>query len=138
MNNPTRAILSVALGLSLALAACSAKPAVANISVDVTITDFAYAPKAFTVPAGSQVTLNAKNNGAVEHEFALMKLGTSVTPPFGEKDEGGIFWEMDGIEPNTTKSATFTAPAEPGTYQVICGLAGHIENGMIATLTVTK
>jgi plastocyanin len=124
-------VTALALALSVILTACSSGP-----SINVTISDFAYAPATWTVPAGATVTINARNNGSVEHEFAIMKLGTSVTPPFGDKDEGNIFWELDEIGAGTTKSATFTAPTEPGTYEVICGLAGHIEKGMVGSLTV--
>ena len=124
-------VFVLAAGLSLALAACSSGP-----TINVTLTDFSYSPTSFTVPAGAQVTLHAKNTGSVEHEFAIMKKGSSVTPPFGDKDEPNIYWELDEIAPGTTKSATFTAPSEPGDYEVICGLAGHIEKGMVATLTV--
>ena len=122
---------ALVLCLSVVLTACSAGP-----SLNVTITDFAYTPNAWTVPAGATVTIKARNDGSVEHEFAIMKLGTSVTPPFGDKDEGNIFWELDEIGAGTTKSATFTAPTEPGEYEVICGLAGHIEKGMVGKLTV--
>ena len=125
------AVLVMALGLSTVLVACSSGP-----TINVTMTDFSYSPTSFTVPAGARVTLHAKNNGTVEHEFAIMKKDTSVTPPFGDKDEGNIYWELDAIAPGTSKSATFTAPSEPGDYEVICGLAGHIEKGMVATLTV--
>jgi uncharacterized cupredoxin-like copper-binding protein len=59
-----------------------------------------------------------------------------VTPPFGEKDEDKILWELDGVQPGTSKSDTFTAPTEPGEYDVICGIPGHIELGMVATLIV--
>lgn len=124
-------VLVVALGMALVLAACGG-----GSTINVTITDEGYSPNTFTVPAGAEVTLNATNKGVVEHEFAIMKLGTSVTPPFGEKDEGNIFWELDAIAAGTTKSGTFTAPTEPGQYQVICGLPGHIEKGMVASLTV--
>lgn len=122
----------VLLLLSLALTACGSKGA----TINVTVTDFAYTPNSFTVPAGQPVTLNVKNNGSAEHEFAIMKLGTSVTAPFGDKDEGNIYWELDEIGPGTTKSGTFTAPTEPGTYEVVCGLPGHIEKGMTASLVV--
>ena len=130
--NRSLKILFFVLSLSLVLTACGPK----GSTINVTITDFAYNPTTFTVPAGAQVTLNATNNGATEHEFAIMKLGTSVTPPFGDKDEGNIFWELDEIGAGTTKSGTFTAPTEPGTYEVVCGLAGHIEKGMVASLVV--
>jgi uncharacterized cupredoxin-like copper-binding protein len=126
----------VLLVLALLLAATVASACSSGPSINVTLTDFAYTPNTFTVPAGAQVTLHAKNSGTVEHEFAIMKKGTSVTPPFGDKDEGNIYWELDEIQPGETKSATFTAPTDPGDYEVVCGLAGHIENGMVATLTV--
>lgn len=125
-------VVVLALGVSAALAGCGAS----GPKITVTLNDFSYTPNAFTVPAGAQVTLQATNNGSVEHEFAIMKKGTSVAPPFGDKDEGNIFWELDEILPGTTKTATFTAPTEPGQYEVVCGLAGHIEKGMVATLTV--
>jgi plastocyanin len=124
--------LVLALGFALLLSACGGGGA----TINVTITDFAYTPNTFTVPAGAKVTLNATNKGAVEHEFAIMKLGTSVTPPFGDKDEANIFWELDEIGAGTTKSATFTAPTEPGEYEIICGLPAHIEKGMVGHLTV--
>jgi len=126
-------LLVLIVSLALVLTACGG----GNVTtVNVTLTDFAYDPANITVPAGAEVKLNATNNGVVEHEFAIMKLGTSVTPPFGDKDEGNVYWELDEIQPGTTKSETFTAPAEPGDYEIVCGLAGHIENGMTGTLTV--
>ena len=130
MRRAALVVVVVLVAASVA-SACSSGP-----SINVTLTDFAYTPNTFTVPAGAQVTLHAKNSGTVEHEFAIMKKGTSVTPPFGDKDEGNIFWELDEIQPGEPKSATFTAPTDPGDYEVVCGLAGHIENGMVATLTV--
>jgi len=126
-------VLVLIVSLVLTLTACGG----GNVTtINVTLTDFAYDPANISVPAGAEVKLNATNNGVVEHEFAIMKLGTSVEPPFGDKDEGNIYWELDEIQPGTTKSDTFTAPAEPGDYEIVCGLAGHIENGMTGTLTV--
>jgi len=127
-----RTAMLLSLVLALALTACGTS----GPSLNVTVTDFAYSPNTYSVPAGAEVALHIKNTGSVEHEFAIMKKGTSVTAPFGDKDEGNIYWELDEIGPGTTKSATFTAPSEPGDYEVVCGLAGHIESGMIGTLTV--
>jgi len=117
---------------ALALAACGPKTTTLNVSS----TDSGYDQATYTVPAGAEVTLTMTNNGSTEHEFAIIKKGEHVTPPFGEKDEGNIFWELDGVAPGTTKSDTFTAPTEPGEYDVICGLPGHIELGMVAILIV--
>jgi len=121
---------------ALMLAACGSSSGSNHVTLDVTATDQGYDASTYTVPAGAQVTLNMTNNGVVEHEFAILKLGEHVTPPFGEKDEDKIFWELDGVEAGTTKSDTFTAPTEPGEYDVICGIPGHIELGMVATLIV--
>ena len=125
-------LLALIVGFVFSITACGGNAT----TINVTLTDFAYDPATITVPAGATVKLNATNNGVVEHEFAIMKLGTSVEPPFGDKDEGNIFWELDEIQPGTTKSDTFIAPTEPGEYEIVCGLAGHIENGMVGTLTV--
>jgi plastocyanin len=76
------------------------------------------------------------NNDIITHEFAILKLGQHVVPPFGDKDESSILWELDGVPAGATQSDTFTAPTEPGEYDVICGIPGHIEMGMIATLIV--
>jgi uncharacterized cupredoxin-like copper-binding protein len=119
--------------LSLLLAACGSSN---KATLNVTATDKGYDSKTYTVPAGAEVTLHMTNNGAVEHEFAILKLGEHVIPPFGEKDEDKILWELDGVEPGSNKTGTFTAPTEPGDYDVICGVPGHIELGMVATLTV--
>ena len=120
------------LALSLVLTACGSN----KVTLKVTTTDVGYDSATYTVPAGTEVTLNMTNNGVLEHEFAILKLGEHVTPPFGPKDEDKILWELDAVQTGTTKSDTFTAPTEPGEYDIICGVAGHIERGMIATLIV--
>ena len=120
------------LALSVLLTACGSN----KTTLNVTATDTGYDSKTYTVPAGEEVNLKMTNNGSTKHEFAILKKGEHVTPPFGEKDENKIFWELDGVEPGTSKSGTFTAPTEAGEYDVICGLPGHIEQGMTATLIV--
>ena len=127
-------ILGVAVFVfALMLTACGGSN---KVTLNVTATDKGYDSLTYTVPAGAQVTLNMTNNGVVEHEFAILKLDEHVTPPFGEKDEDKILWELDGVGPGTSKSDTFTAPTQPGEYDVICGIPGHIELGMKATLIV--
>ena len=118
---------------STILTACASSP-----SINVTLTDFKYSPSTFTVPAGAKVTLHATNNGTVEHEFAIMKKGTSVTPPFGDKDEGNIYWELDEIQPGTTKSDTFTAPSEPGTVGTFAFLASRLHSTLSPTAAIAE
>ena len=126
-------VLAVAVFvLALMLTACGSN----KVTLNVTATDSGYDSTTYTVPAGAQVTVSMTNNGVLQHEFAILKLNQHVTPPFGEKDEDKILWELDGVDAGTTKSDTFTAPTEAGSYDVICGIPGHIEKGMVATLVV--
>jgi len=64
-----------------------------------------------------------------------MKFGTKVGKDFGHADEANIYWEME-VDAGGSATATFTAPSEPGEYQVVCGIAGHYMAGMVATLVV--
>ena len=123
----------VLLCLSFVLSACGGGGA--STTIDVAFTDFHFVPDAFTIPAGQEITINAKNNGAVIHEFVIMKFGETVGDKFGDEDESNIFWEVE-VGPGSSKTETFTAPTEPGEYQVVCGTPGHLEAGMIGKLTV--
>ena len=104
-------------------------------TISVTTTDFKFDPTTWTVPAGQQITLTLTNKGANEHEWVLVKKGMEVTIPFDADDEDKVYWEMEA-GPGETKTETFTAPSEAGTYTIVCGIAGHLEQGMTGTLTV--
>ena len=126
-------LVVVISGLSLALAACGGGGASTNINV--TMTDFMFDPTEFTVPAGQTITVNATNGGAVEHEFVIFNYGTNAGDKFGDEDEGNIYWEIE-VQPGESTTGTFVAPSEPGEYFVTCGIAGHLEAGMLAKLIV--
>ena len=99
------------------------------------MTDFHYTPDAFIIPAGQEITINATNNGAVVHEFVIMNYGTKVTENFEEEDKQNIYWMIE-LQPGDQTSTTFTAPTQPGEYQVLCGTPGHFISGMVGKLTV--
>ena len=126
-------LLVLSLVLAFVLVSCGGGGP--TTTIDVTFAEFTFTPNAFTIPAGQEITVNAQNNGAVIHEFVIMKLGESVGEDFGDEDEGNIFWEVEA-EPGKSVSVKFTAPTEPGEYQVVCGTEGHYTAGMIGTLTV--
>jgi plastocyanin len=115
----------------LVLAACASGPEV----ISVTTTDFKFEPTTWTVPAGGEVELTLINEGTLEHEWVIIKQGTEVTIPFDADDEEKVYWEMEA-EPGETKTETFTAPSEPGTYTIVCGTPAHLEQGMEGTLIV--
>lgn len=124
-------VLGIAAGL-LVLAACGSS---GPEKISVTTTDFKFDPMTWTVSAGNEVELTIKNEGTLEHEWVLIKKGMEVTMPFDADDEDKVFWEMEAAS-GETKTETFTAPSEPGTYTIVCGTAGHLEQGMQGTLTV--
>jgi uncharacterized cupredoxin-like copper-binding protein len=121
------------LVFSLVLSGCGGGGVSTNLRVD--LTEFMFNPNDFTVPAGQEITLELSNNGAVVHDFIIMKNGTTVGDDFGDEDEANIYWKAE-LDPGSSGSYTFTAPSEPGEYQVVCGIAGHYLAGMVATLFV--
>jgi uncharacterized cupredoxin-like copper-binding protein len=64
-----------------------------------------------------------------------MKLGTTAGDFFDEDDVPNVYWEVE-LQPGGTTDTSFTAPREPGDYEVICRTEGHIASGMTAKLTV--
>jgi plastocyanin len=107
-----------------------------STTINVTLTDFQFTPNQYTVPAGQEITLNVANTGAVVHNFVIMKLGTDAGPAFDEEDDANVYWQERDIQPGGDLSVTFTAPSEPGEYQVVCRTEGHIASGMIGKLIV--
>lgn len=124
----------LAVLLSLLLVSCGGA-AGASTKIDVTMTDFQFQPSQFTVPAGQEITFTSSNNGAVVHNFVIMKLGTNAGDFFDEEDVPNVYWQTE-LQPGGSVNTTFTAPSEPGDYEVVCRTEGHILSGMTAKLTV--
>jgi plastocyanin len=125
----------VAVSLSLMLVSCGGGGP--STRINVTMTDFQFQPSLFTVPAGQEISFNSTNNGAVIHNFVVMKLGTNAGEMFDEEDVPNVFWEVE-VPAGGSADTTFTAPTEPGEYQVICRTEGHIASGMVAKLIVVS
>ena len=123
----------VVLGLSLALTACGGNGPSTNLRVDMV--EFMFEPGDYSIPAGQEITIELSNNGAVLHEFVIMKYGTEVGQDFGPEDEENIYWEAE-VDPGSSNTFTFTAPSQSGEYQVVCGTEGHFLAGMVAKLFV--
>jgi uncharacterized cupredoxin-like copper-binding protein len=129
-----RKIISILLSTTLLLSACSqSKP---STTINVEMTDFAFTPNQFAVPARAQITLHGIHEGLVEHDFVIMKLNTDAGGHFNQEDLANVFWQVK-IQPGDAATFTFTAPGEPGTYQIVCAMAGHVEAGMVGQLEVT-
>lgn len=135
--------LLAACGGSGESAAPTARPAK---PVTLTATDIAYDVNAIEVAAGQSLRLTLQNDGVLEHDFSIMKmpLNGEVRGDEMEVDMEGHDMSNMSEEPDVHVAAmaggsntiSFT-PAEPGTYQYQCTVAGHKEAGMVGTLTVT-
>lgn len=87
--------------------------------LEVTATEFQFAPADLTAPADTPVTIVLTNEGAVEHDLVIEETAEKVAHvASGETGEGQI-----------------TLPA--GTYTFYCSIPGHREAGMEGTLTVS-
>ncbi len=133
--NKSKVIWMVVVIVSLALTACGGGGGQPSTTINVEFTDFTFNPNEYVIPAGQQIRLNVTNTGEVVHELVIMKFGTTVGDDFGDEDEGNIYWEMEA-EAGESKTVTFTAPTDPGEYQVVCGVPGHFIAGMVGKLIV--
>ncbi len=130
-----RNFIITAVVFSLLLASCgSGGP---STKIDVTMTDFQFQPNQFTVPAGQEISFHSSNNGAVVHNFVIMKKGTTAGDFFDDADVPNVYWQVE-LQPGASADTSFTAPSEPGDYEVVCKTEGHIVSGMTAKLTVVQ
>ncbi len=129
-----RTLIIMAVFLSLMLVSCGGGNG-ASTKINVTMTDFQFQPNLFTVPAGQEISFNSTNNGAVVHNFVIMKKGATAGPFFDDEDLPNVFWQVE-IQPGGSVDTSFTAPTDPGDYEVVCRTEGHIASGMTAKLTV--
>lgn len=120
------------LAVLLMLTGCTSNR---TTEITVDMVEFMFTPAEYTIPAGSEISITLINSGAIEHEFVIMKYGTEVSLPFDDNDEGNIYWEHE-VGPGVTETVTFTAPTDVGEYQIVCGIAGHLEAGMVGKLFV--
>jgi plastocyanin len=126
--------LLLSLLLVALLTACGGANA-AKTNHSVTLTDFAYSPTQLTVPAGKEITLDAANTGAVIHNFIIMNFGANAGTEWTADDDANVYWKLE-IPAGGSATGTFTAPSEPGEYEVVCSTPGHLQAGMIGKMIV--
>ncbi|MDR7482624.1 MAG: cupredoxin domain-containing protein [Armatimonadota bacterium] len=119
----TGAMLAVA-GLTtvyMARAASAPPPAGPSLSLVVVAREFVYEPRDLVAKAG-EVTFTVRNTGAIEHDFVIESVAKKVVA------------EARPFPPG--KTVQVKARLTPGAYVVYCGIPGHREAGMQATLRV--
>lgn len=92
-------------------------------TINVSATEFAFAPNKFDGKVGEKITFKLTNKGTVEHTLV-------VQSPDGSQDLAKL-----STQPGETKSLEFT-PKDAATYPIVCNIAGHKEAGMQGTLVV--
>lgn len=117
------------------LSACQSSGPSTRLSVE--LSDFSITPTQLSVPAGIEIQIKVANKGTVEHNFYIMQYGVEVGDMFDEEDIANAYWDAD-VQPDDIADLTFTAPDQPGTYQIVCGMPGHLQAGMVGTLEVVK
>jgi plastocyanin len=100
-------------------------------TIAATEKEYAIALDKSSVPAGN-VTFDVHNTGSLPHTIA-------VTPGDGASKAKGVTGTVIGDSGNIDagKTGTLTVALQPGTYQVVCTVPGHVQLGMIVQLTVT-
>jgi len=114
--------LAAAAALAAALAGHSglAAPAL-PAPVQVRAKEFAFDPRELVLPPG-ELTFQVKNDGAIEHNFAI------------EDGAGKALGQIPIIAPGATETLRVTL--RPGRLAMVCTLPGHREAGMHGTITV--
>lgn len=119
----------------------------AGATLTIKMGDFYFSPKNATAKAGL-TTIEAPNEGAMEHELVLFKTNMNPaklpTEANGDVDEEKLdeseaaeeMGEIPDVEPGETKSEQFNLT--PGKYVMFCNIPGHYKQGMYGTLTVTE
>ncbi len=102
--------------------------------IHVTLFNWEFSPVASAVTSGEPIVVNLENPSSHPHTWALLTAGTQWTT-WEDFDQEQILATTQGIPPDGTDTLQFTAP-EPGTYQVVCTVRGHIQRGMVAELVV--
>lgn len=109
------------------------KPAAPAETVNVAMHDIYYGdkpdnaqnPLVWNVTSGAKVTVNMDNQGALEHNWAIVKPGQDVSTPYNAAtDDGKLLFNAGVLAANSKKNTEFTAPA-PGEYKVVCTVPGH-------------
>ena len=103
-------MLVVASGAVLVLGACGDDDDDddgASTSIEATASEFQFEPDSWTVPAAQQFTIAFENEGTIEHEWAVLKLGEDITSE-DEFAEDKVLFEVEAIPAGESTDQQFT------------------------------
>jgi plastocyanin len=115
-------VLVALIGLAIAGGVLGADRALDRVSqrVEVTARGLRFQPAELTIRAGAWVTIAFTNDDPMVHDWMVKGLANVDAP----------------ARPGQTAHLRFVLD-RPGTYQIMCSIPGHAEEGMVGTLVVT-
>jgi iron uptake system EfeUOB component EfeO/EfeM len=90
-------------------------------SVVITLNDFSIVPNNLGLPAG-KIRFTVVNQGTLAHDLV-------ISNDAGVIGKTPVFTKADGKK-------TLDVTLQPGTYKLSCGIPGHADKGMVATLDI--
>ncbi len=131
--------LSLLAALTVGLGTAGATPggAQGSSAVTVVLAEWTLVPSATALRAG-KVTFRVRNDGAIEHEFVVLRTDShhhALTVKKAVAVETGRQGEIPKIVPGQERSLTLSL--KPGKYVLICNLLGHYKAGQFAALRVS-
>lgn len=121
MDKQLRLLTFIAL-LGILLGACgpSAEPTeLPPLEITLTALDIKWDTENIEAKVGQTITLTLVNEGLLDHNFEITELGIDVN-----------------IVAGATEVTTFVI-TQSGTFDFICNVSGHLEAGMVGTITVS-
>lgn len=110
-----------------------------STELEARLSEFQFTPDSWTAPANEDVTVSLPNDGALVHEYVILKQGVTISseadlPETEEELLADFVFTEEEVAVGGTGELDFNLPA--GTYQIICAIPSHFDAGMEGTLTV--
>ena len=114
------------------------EPLPSDVNVVIDLKEYAITLSVASVKAGA-VKFGIRNSGTMVHDFDLIK--TDLAPDKLPIDGGSAKARADGLTKQminiaANRSTTLSADLAPGSYVIICNVAGHYQLGMRVALKV--
>ncbi len=110
-------------------------------TVEIMMTDMAFAPAEISADADRQVRLVFRNEGALSHDFTISEMPHGDMRMMGSASRGGHAHDARenavhiAVDPGTTATLDLET-TEAGTFEFFCSVPGHREAGMAGSFTV--
>jgi len=127
------AVAALVVVLVVALGSDPVPPPTASHDIKVVSRDFEYSPAPLLGLAG-QINFTLTNEGLVGHNFVVLKQGTRISSAT-QFDSSMALGRIESLAPGF--DASLSVDLEPGTYQIVCLIPNHLEQGSTVDLIVS-